>query len=162
MAKRRRISGSLVTRILGHTDRSSGCWIWTGHKDRDGYGSITVEKRHRIAHKVAYEEYVGPVPAGMELDHTCRNRACCNPLHLEPVTHLENVRRGAQTWQGTTCKRGHELTPENIRVHTNGTKRQCLVCFKASRRAAEQRRREALAAAYSAVLDRQSARHVAT
>lgn len=46
-----------------------------------------------MAHRVAYELWVGPIPEGMELDHRCKVRACINPAHLEPVTHAENMRR---------------------------------------------------------------------
>lgn len=65
------------------------CWIWTGSRSPDGYG------RHggTYAHTLLYEAHVGPVPEGQELDHLCRVPACCNPDHLEPVTHAENVRR---------------------------------------------------------------------
>jgi hypothetical protein len=50
-----------------------------------------------MAHRVAYEQFVGTVPDGLELDHLCENKACVNPGHLEPVTRSENVRRGWPT-----------------------------------------------------------------
>ena len=69
------------------------CWIWEAAKVR-GYGAIRVKGRTTYAHRFAYEQLVGPIPDGLELDHLCRIPACCNPAHLEPVTHAENVRRG--------------------------------------------------------------------
>jgi HNH endonuclease len=64
------------------TGYSTPCWIWEGGL-RHGYG----------AHHVAWRQRYGPVPDGLELDHLCRIKACCNPDHLEAVTHAENVHR---------------------------------------------------------------------
>ena len=70
-------------------NRETGCWEWRGVKSRSGYPRLGA----RPAHHVYYERARGPVPAGLTLDHLCRNRGCVNPDHLEPVTLLENVRR---------------------------------------------------------------------
>ncbi len=98
------------------------CWVWIGYADRLGYGRFRRPAEGGrgglcMAHRFAYEMLVGPVPEGLELDHLCRNRGCCNPAHLEAVTHLENMRRGAHALGETLrshCLRGHEYTPENI------------------------------------------------
>lgn len=90
-----------------------GCILWTGALNRGGYGTFGIHDRThgvnttKVAHKVAYEIAKGPVPEGMELDHKCRVRSCINPDHLEPVTRLENVRRGLKGVLRTHCINGH-------------------------------------------------------
>jgi hypothetical protein len=81
------------------------------------------------AHRVAYELFKGPIPAGMDLDHLCRVRCCCNPDHLEPVTRKENLRRGLNG-QKTACYKGHPYTPENTYYRANTGKKQCRLCAR--------------------------------
>jgi len=70
------------------------CKQWTGALDRGGYGKVSVEGKTCRTHRVSYALEYGSVPEGMVLDHLCKNRRCGNPLHLDPVTQKENVRRG--------------------------------------------------------------------
>lgn len=82
--------------VLYEIDVESGCWLWIGAKNQDGYGITGRGKRagrSSHAHRWMWEETRGRVPDGMELDHLCGVRHCVNPDHLEPVTHQENVRR---------------------------------------------------------------------
>jgi HNH endonuclease len=74
---------------------TTGCWIWTGELNRNGYGRMWINGRRVMVHRHVYEALVGPIPDGAVLDHTCRNRACCAPHHLEPVTVRENTLRGS-------------------------------------------------------------------
>src|SRR5690606_24154407 len=98
--------------------QEDGCWLWAATKNQDGYGRFWHNGRLCSAHRVAYEMLVGPIPEGTELDHLCRVRACVNPVHLEAVTHKENVFRSpinpTTIWAARDhCHRGHEYTPEN-------------------------------------------------
>lgn len=90
------------------------CHIWLGALTKNGYGSIRVGGKTRDAHRVRYEDEVGPVPEGKELDHLCRVPACCRPSHMEPVTHAENMRRGSQA----------KLTVEQVREIRESTETQ--------------------------------------
>ena len=110
------------------------CWIWSGSRTREGYGHVNVGGTTTTAHRAVYERLVGPVPAGLELDHLCRVRACVNPDHVEPVTHLENVRRRRITY-AATCVHGHR------RYVVRLGRRVCLDC----RRDAAARHRRKLA-----------------
>ena len=71
----------------------SGCWIWTGAKAKNGYGAVKWDGKTRSTHRTIYELLVGPVPAGLVIDHTCSVRACVNPAHLEAVTAQVNTWR---------------------------------------------------------------------
>lgn len=98
-----------------------------GSRDRYGYGRKCVGgSLVRAAHRVAYEQHFGAIPAGLEIDHLCRNRACINPEHLEPVTHAENMRRSAAATK-THCIRGHLFDGDNTYRGGLG-KRQCRRC----------------------------------
>lgn len=83
-------------RFWPKVDKTDGCWLWTAARNRDGYGMFKVDAM-RLAHRVAYELLVGPIPAGMDLDHTCHAPACVNPDHLRSTTHRQNLenRQGA-------------------------------------------------------------------
>ena len=77
---------------------TGACWLWTASCSRNGYGQWNDGTGRMVtAHRQAYETLVGLVPVGLDLDHLCRVRQCVNPDHLEPVTRLENLRRGPST-----------------------------------------------------------------
>lgn len=73
------------------------CWLWTGWNSGNGYGKVKVSGRAMMAHRAVWELRCEPVPDGMVLDHLCRNRACVNPAHLDPVSVRENTQRGHAT-----------------------------------------------------------------
>lgn len=108
-----------------------GCWQWVGAKNNHGYGRVRLgggDDSAMYAHRAAYMAFWGPIPEGLQLDHLCRNRSCCNPDHLEPVTPAENSRRGLAGRQ-SHCQRGHELTDDNVKVTAHGC-RSCRQCAR--------------------------------
>ena len=115
-------------------DPVTGCRVWSGALTL-GYGRVKAGKRIQLAHRVAYELFVGPIPSGLHLDHLCRNRACVNPEHLEPVSRRENILRGtgptAANARKTHCVHGHSLDDA---IAMNGS-RVCRTCKNAARRA---------------------------
>lgn len=124
------------------TNLETSCWYWARAVTNTGYGHVWDGTAVRKAHRVVYEALVGDVPDGLELDHLCRNRICVNPDHLEPVTHLENVRRGNARLNGshqrakTQCPQGHNYTGVN-----NRGGRVCNICMReANRRQIERRK----------------------
>lgn len=108
----------------------TGCLVWQGKQLPKGYYGFDVfNGKSRVVHRVSYETFVGSIPAGLELDHLCRNKLCINPDHLEPVTSEEN---NARRWAlQTHCKNGHEFNKANTRftVSERGHNRRiCRVC----------------------------------
>ena len=90
-------------RLDSFTKKDGGCWLWMGCL-RNGYGVLMVSKKAEYAHRLSYERFRGSIPAGLDIDHLCRNRACVNPDHLEPVTRGENVRRSPITKPGMIAR----------------------------------------------------------
>jgi hypothetical protein len=132
----RRHKKSVEERFLAKVspEPNSGCWLWTGALNADRYGLMYyANRRPKMTHRISYEMYVGPIPDGLEIDHLCRNRLCCNPAHLEVVSHQENIKRspmigvtsGRLQKAKTHCKQGHSL--ENAYRRKNGS-RQCRGC----------------------------------
>lgn len=76
---------------------NTGCWLWLAGVNRSGYGHFSVKSVSKLAHRAAYELFVGKIPRGLGLDHLCRVRSCVNPAHLEPVTQKENCVRARST-----------------------------------------------------------------
>lgn len=129
---------------IGEAAGPDACWEWDRCRDANGYGQVRYAGRNQQVHRVIYELMVGPIEAGLLGCHHCDNKACCNPRHVYPGTKQDNARdayargqlgglkRAHDAWRGTRrthCKRGHELTPEN--VHATGERgqhRNCKTC----------------------------------
>ncbi|MFE0808181.1 HNH endonuclease signature motif containing protein [Streptomyces sp. NPDC058848] len=130
-------------RFQALTDKTNACWLWTGQTDRHGYGRFKVNGSHVLAHRWAYQHYIGAIPDGLVTDHLCRVRKCVNPDHLEAITGSENTRRGrSANGEKTHCHRGHEYTPENTFNQRRGG-RVCRICIRARKKRAREARREA-------------------
>lgn len=134
----------MTEKLLSHIEIRDGlqymgsfCWLWTRSKDSGGYGMFWNGKRLGLAHRVAYELLSGEIPKGLQIDHLCRNRACCNPEHMEPVPQSVNTLRGnnfiADNVRKTCCSKcGGEYS---LMTRSDGrTYRRCKPCEREGRR----------------------------
>lgn len=154
--------------ILRRTAVVGGCWLWLGGKNSAGYGQMKHFGKMRKVHRIAYELWRGPITPGLHLDHLCRNPACANPDHLEPVTPRENTLRGigpsATNARATHCKSGHPLTPDNLVRGGNSSTgaRLCKQCHRTWARQARARVRERVAIRATEVAQLHLATNLAT
>jgi len=127
----------------------NGCWIWTGQGTKQGYGMIqpSAGQKRQMTHRWTYTQYVGEIPEGMQIDHTChtkdttclggddcKHRRCCNPDHLEPVTASENTMRQRHYERSKThCPKNHPYEGDNLIVSKDG-KRKCRECDRERKR----------------------------
>jgi len=127
----------------------SGCWLWTWNVKASGYATMSVNNKMEWVHRLSYEALVGPIPAGLQIDHLCRVHNCVNPEHLEPVTSRENTIRGYAARSAangglplssatTSCMLGHERNEVNSYMNAKGLV-ICRVCQR--RRQAEKYKR---------------------
>lgn len=121
-----------LSRFNSNVDKTGDCWLWTAPLDRDGYGSFFFRRRNRRAHRVAWFAAHGAIPDGMVINHTCRQRNCVNPQHLNMVTASENSLRdstskGYINSQKTHCPRGHAYD-RTYRLKSGRTNRGCSTC----------------------------------
>jgi hypothetical protein len=126
----------------------TACIEWVGNRNPAGYGKFYpgqiapgVYAHMMLAHRWGYEQFIGPIPEGLQLDHLCRNRPCVNTDHLEPVTCGVNLSRiptyGTPEWNGakfnlakTHCPKGHPYDEGNTYVSPDGRRRSCRICLK--------------------------------
>ncbi|MER7726417.1 HNH endonuclease signature motif containing protein [Streptomyces sp. NPDC096323] len=121
--------------VRGVTGR---CHVWTRATNEKGYGTFWLGRTVK-AYRYGYELAFGPIPAGLDVDHRCRNRACVRPSHLRAVTHrvnlLASTNHAALRAAQTHCMRGHAFDAENTIRAKNNT-RKCRTCKRAADRAA--------------------------
>ena len=134
-------------RVQRKVVKQGDCWIYTGKIDPQGYGGYVWTGEYYITHRIAYQSLVGDIADGLEIDHLCRVRACCNPSHLEAVPHQVNLMRGetiaARNASATHCPRGHEYTEANTYISPRGA-RDCRDCRRRRRREYRARLKAAL------------------
>ena len=114
------------------------CWLWTGRLSPGGYAVFSVVRGTHRAHRIVWEELVGPLPKGLTLDHLCRVRHCVNPDHLEVVDIRTNTLRSpispaAINSRKTHCKYGHPFSGDNLRITPEGY-RACMECKRRASR----------------------------
>lgn len=104
-----RVKRDPLERFAQHVCLTRTCWIWEGARFYNGYGVFD----HQLAHRFAYEIFIGRIPEGKEINHTCFTRACVNPHHLEIVTRRENVIKSRPCVHGkpriecSSCQEAH-------------------------------------------------------
>jgi hypothetical protein len=84
---------SLLERLLNKIkiNEVTDCWEWQASVNNIGYGFIRDEGKMRTAHRVSYEQHIGPIPLGKQVLHTCDNPKCVNPNHLWIGTIKDNM-----------------------------------------------------------------------
>lgn len=141
--RERFLAKAMVDLQAPRTVDDAPCWRWTAAKNTPGYGQIRRGRASEpllFAHRVAWELFNGPIPAGMEIDHLCRVKHCVNPAHLEPVTHSENNRRAvtditrAKLSAASIGRKKEPMPAEQRKKISDGLKR-----YFAARRAQEGR-----------------------
>ena len=138
-----RISSKISVEVVPGVAVPGPCWVWTAWRNNKGYGMTSFGRGNIwLVHRYTYTTFVGEIPDGLQIDHLCRTRPCCNPAHLEAVTGKVNHERGVKA-QATHCARGHEFSGHNlIRKKSNGT-RECRACKYESQERSLRRRRAA-------------------
>lgn len=139
-ARRNRVEAAWARLLPKIQKNETGCWEFQGALNSRGYGCIGFGAKgvSILTHRLAYEHERGPIPEGLEIDHLCRNRKCCNPDHLEVVTRHENNVRGESPSsindKATHCRHGHARLP-SLRTRMLLPESGCLRCKQlASRR----------------------------
>ena len=118
---------------------NSGCWLWIGALNRDGYSNFSFRGESTLGHRASYILFRGKIPKTKEIDHLCRVRCCVNPAHLDLVTRGENIMRSPLTLPNlraaqTHCKHGHPFDEANTYFDERAGKRSCRTCGRLNMR----------------------------
>ena len=126
------MNAKVKIRFWSKVNKTDTCWLWMAALDGHGYGVFRTKSILFLAYRFLWQETIGPILEGLELDHLCRVRNCVNPKHLEIVTSKENVLRGvgitAVNARKKTCGIGHRLSGENLRMGKRKDGRVYRVC----------------------------------
>jgi len=103
IADRQTIHGPIEKKfaIKSKGRNEKGCWIWSGRKDKNGYGSLRDGHKMKRAHRVAWEIHKGPIPAGVMVLHKCNNPSCVNPSHLklgDQTANMQDRKENGKPW----------------------------------------------------------------
>ena len=134
---------SPISRFMNKVRKQpDGCWVWIGANNGNGYGQFVENGKKKRGHVWAFEHWKHKVPAGLEIDHKCRNPSCVNPDHLEAVTHKVNVLRGTSQTAKNAAKINCPKCGRQFIVCSDGHRR-CYACKLQSMRRYQRRLQEA-------------------
>lgn len=136
-----------LDKVEKHSD--TGCWIWQARVSSTGCPLLWVHEKDGdlSATRIIYEHEKGAIPEGMRLWHTCGNRRCVNPDHMEPLRPFESMTRSAkspsvQNRMKTHCPQGHAYSGDNLKLDKAGRNRLCRACRNERSRIAMRRKYE--------------------
>lgn len=116
-----------LERFLAFIEITDDCWLWMGARQPTGYGVFRVNGKSVRVHRWSYENFVGPIPDDLVIDHLCRVRHCVRPEHLEVVTRAENLHRVVHEIKAH-CKNGHPLGEGDYYCYPPKNQRMCKRC----------------------------------
>ena len=137
--------------VADRIDATGDCWVWTGATNTGGYGRICANGNDWYVHRLVWTALVGEIPDGLELDHLCQNKVCCNPDHLEPTTRKKNQNRNKAGMNAITrnqveqthCQYGHPFSGDNLLTYKaeGRTRKRCRACYNPQQKARAQQSR---------------------
>lgn len=118
----------ILNRIV--KNKKSGCWEWTAHRNKDGYGALKFRGRHWKAHRFSYTVFVGPIKSANVVMHLCHNPRCVNPEHLRQGKHIQNMRdkvasnrqvKGSAVWSSKITEKTAPILRSFMKRNGNGS-----------------------------------------